>query len=228
MTKHYALSAETRDRAGKGVARSLRREHKIPGVVYGDAKAAEHIQLPVKDVTLEYQKGHMFTNLCDLEVSGKKGLVLVRDVQIDPVSDRVLHVDFLRVTPKTTIKVHVPVHFINEDKSPGLKAGGSLNIVHHDLELVSLATAIAEFVEADVEGLEIGDSVKLSDIKLPAGAKADSMRDITIATIAAPRKLLEEEDAAKAAADAAATVATEEAAAAAPAAEGAAKAEDKK
>lgn len=226
MTKHYALSAEARERAGKGVARTLRRENRIPGVIYGDAKAAENISLPIKEVTIEYKKGHMFTNLCDLEVNGKKGLVLVRDVQLDPVTDRVLHVDFLRVTPKTTIKVHVPVHFSNDDKAPGIKEGGSLNIVRHDIELVSLATAIAEAVEVDLTGLNIGDTIKLSDIKLPAGAKAVNERDITIATIAAPRKLLEEEDAAKAAADAAATVASEEAAAA-PAAD-AAKAEDKK
>lgn len=219
MTKHYALSAEARDRAGKGVARSLRREAKIPGVIYGDSKEAVSIQLPIKEVTMEYQKGHMFTNLCDLEVDGKKQLVLVRDVQIHPVTDRVLHVDFLRVSPKTTIKVNVPVHFINEEKSPGMKAGGTLNIVRHDLELVSLATAIAEQVDVDLDGLQIGDTIKLSDIKLPAGAKAAAERDITIATIAAPRKLLEEEDAEKAAAADAATVAAEEAAADAPKAE---------
>ncbi len=216
MTKHYALSAETRDRAGKGVARALRREAKIPGVIYGDSKEVVTIELPVKEITLEYQKGHMFTNLCDLEVDGKKNLVLVRDLQIHPVTDRVLHVDFLRVSPKTTIMVHVPVHFINEEKCPGLKAGGTLNIVKHDLELVSLATAIAEFVEVDLEGLEIGDAVKLSNIKLPAGAKSASDRDFTVATIAAPRKLLEEEDAEAAAKADAATVASEEAAAAAP------------
>src|SRR5690606_36408414 len=129
MTKHYALSAEKRDRAGKGVARALRRENKIPAVIYGDSKDAENIALPVKAVTMEYHKGHMFTNLCDLEVEGKKTLVLVRDIQIHPVSDNVLHVDFLRVTPKTTITVSVPVHFTNEEEWPGLKAKGTLNVV---------------------------------------------------------------------------------------------------
>src|SRR5262245_14371575 len=146
MTKHYALSAETRDRAGKGVARALRREAKIPAVIYGDAKDAETIALPVKEVTLEYHKGHMFTNLCDLEIGGKKQLVLARDVQLDPVNDRVLHVDFMRVTPKTTIVVHVPVHFKNEETCPGIKAGGSLTIARHDLELVCKATDIPEEV----------------------------------------------------------------------------------
>lgn len=210
MTKHYALSAAKRDRAGKGVARALRREAKIPGVIYGDAKEAVSIELPVKEITLEYMKGHLFTNLCDLNVDGSKNLVLVRDLQIHPVSDRILHVDFLRVTNKTTIKVSVPVHFINEEKSPGMKAGGALNIVCHDLELVSLANNIAEFVEVDLDGLEIGDTVKISNIKLPAGAKSASERDITVATIAAPRKLLEEEPVAEAAAAPAADAPKEE------------------
>lgn len=195
MTKHYALSAETRDRAGKGVARALRRENKIPAVIYGDAKEAETIALPVKEVTMEYHKGHMFTNLCDLVIGGKKQLVLARDVQLDPVKDTVLHVDFMRVTPKTTIVVHVPVHFLNEDKAPGVKAGGSLTIVRHELELVCKATEIPESVEIDISTAEIGDAIKIDGIKLPSGTKSAYNRDVTIATIAAPRLLLEEEDA---------------------------------
>lgn len=227
MTKHYALSAEQRERAGKGVARALRRENKIPAVIYGDAKDAESIALPIKEVTLEYHKGHMFTNLCDLEINGKKQLVLARDVQLHPVNDRVLHIDFLRVTPKTTIVTHVPVHFKNEETCPGIKAGGSLTIVRHDLELVCKATDIPEEIEIDLAPFAIGDAIKISDVKLPSGVKpAITNRDFTIATIAAPRLLLEEEDAinaAKAEADAAAAA---EAEAAAPAAD--AKADDKK
>lgn len=195
MTKHYALSAETRDRAGKGVARALRREQKIPAVIYGDAKDAETIALPIKEVTMEYHKGHMFTNLCDLTVAGKKQLVLARDVQLDPVKDTVLHVDFMRVTPKTTIVVHVPVHFKNEETAPGIKAGGSLTIVRHDLELVCKATEIPEEVVIDLSKAEIGDAIKISDVSLPNGTKSGYQRDVTIATIAAPRLLLEEEDA---------------------------------
>jgi large subunit ribosomal protein L25 len=195
MTKHYALSAETRDRAGKGVARELRREQKIPAVIYGDAKDAETIALPIKEVTMEYQKGHMFTNLCDLTVGGKKQLVLARDVQLDPVKDTVLHVDFMRVTDKTTITVHVPVHFKNEESCPGVKAGGSVTIVRHDLELVCKATAIPEEVVVDLAKAEIGDAIKISDIELPKGTKSGYQRDVTIASIAAPRLLLEEEDA---------------------------------
>ena len=218
MTKHYALSAEQRERAGKGVARGLRRENKIPAVVYGDAKDAQSIALPIKEVTLEYQKGHMFTNLCDLEIDGKKQLVLVRDVQLHPVNDRVLHIDFLRVTPKTTIVAHVPVHFKNEETCPGIKAGGSLTIVRHDLELVCKATDIPEEIEIDLAPFTIGDAIKISNVKLPAGVKpAISNRDFTIATIAAPRLLLEEEDAINAAKAEAEAAAASEAEAAAPA-----------
>lgn len=206
MTKHYALSAEGRDRAGKGVARALRREKKIPAVIYGDNKEAESITLPVKEVTLEYHKGHMYTNLCDLTINGKKQLVLARDVQVHPVNDFVLHVDFMRVTSKTTITVHVPVHFNNEDVCPGIKNKGSLTIVQHDLELICRATDIPESIEIDLTPYNIGDAIKISDIKLPNGIKsAVKGRDITIATIAPPRLLLEEEDAinAEKAADAA-------------------------
>ncbi len=196
MTKHYALSAETRDRAGKGVARALRREKKIPAVVYGDAKEPESIALPVKEVTMEYHKGHMFTNLCDLTVGGKKNLVLARDVQVHPVTDEVIHVDFMRVTPKTTIHAKVPVHFLNEETCPGIKNKGSLTVVRHDLELVCLATDIPEQIEIDLTPFNIGDAIKISDVMLPKGVKpAISGRDFTIATITPPRLLLEEEDA---------------------------------
>lgn len=196
MTKHYALSAETRERAGKGVARALRREKKIPAVIYGDSKDAESIALPVKEVTLEYLKGHMFTNLCDLEINGKKHLVLARDVQLHPVNDTVLHVDFMRVTPKTTITVAVPVHFLNEENCPGIKVNkGSLTIVRHDVELICKATDIPESIEVDLMPYDIGEPVKLSAAKLPNGVKSASQRDITVATIAPPRLLLEEEDA---------------------------------
>lgn len=218
MSKHYALSAEKRERAGKGVARALRREKKIPAVIYGDSKDAENIQMTVKEVSMEYNKGHMFTNLCDLTVDGKKQLVLVRDVQVHPVTDNVEHVDFIRVTPKTTITVDVPVHFTNEETSKGIKNGGSLTVVRHALELICKATDIPEQIEIDLADFEIGDAVKISDVKLPAGVKsAIQGRDFTIATIAAPRKLLEEEDAENAAKADAAAAAASEAAAAAPA-----------
>lgn len=227
MTKHYALSADKRERAGKGVARTLRRENKIPAVIYGDAKDAESISLGIKDITQEYHKGHMFTNLCNLTVDGKKQLVLVRDVQLNPVSDVIEHVDFLRVTPKTTILVHVPVHFLNEESCPGIKNKGSLTIVRHDVEMICKATDIPEQIEVDLSAFDIGEPIKLSHAKLPAGVKSAAQRDITVATIAPPRLLLEEEDAINAAKAAAEAEAAEVAAAAAPAAD-ADKKEEKK
>jgi large subunit ribosomal protein L25 len=205
MTKHYALSAAKRERAGKGVARALRRENKIPGVIYGDNKEAVAIELPVKEITLEYHKGHMFTNLCDLTVDGAKQLVLVRDLQIHPVTDNVLHVDFLRVSPKTTLKVHVPVHFTGHEESPGMKRKGVLNVVRHDVEIICLATDIPEQIEVDLTPFNIGDAIKISAVKLPKGAKpAIEGRDFTIATIAQPRAVIEEEAAPAAEGEAAA------------------------
>lgn len=210
MTKHYALSAAKRDRAGKGVARALRREAKVPAVIYGDSQEAVSIELPAKEITLEYQKGHMFTTLCDLEVDGTKQLVLVRDLQIHPVKDNILHVDFLRVSPKTTLKVNVPVHFSGHEESPGMKRKGVLNVVRHDVEIVCLATNIPEAIEVDLTPFNIGDTIKISAVKLPKGAKsAIEGRDFTIATIAQPRAVLEEDEAGVAEGEAAAAAAAE-------------------
>lgn len=195
MSKHYALKADVRDRAGKGVARELRRENKIPGVIYGDSKEPVAISLPEKEISLEYRKGHMFTHLCDLEVGKDKFQVLARDVQLDPVSDKVLHVDFLRVSAKTKINVDVPLHFINEEECPGLNAKGVLNVAYHELWLSCLATEIPEFLEIDLTPYEIGDAIKLSTVKLPKGVSlADKGRsDVTIATIVEPKEYIEEE-----------------------------------
>lgn len=193
MSKNYALKAESRDRAGKGVARSLRRENKVPAVVYGDAKAPVKISLASKETNIEYNKGHMFTNLCDLEVDGQKHLVLARDVQVHPVTDRVEHIDFLRVTAKTKIAVMVPVHFINEDKSPGLTADkGVLNIVRHSAELLCTATNIPEEIVFDLSGTKIGDAVRINDGKLGDAVPADRSRNYVIATLQAPKQFVEE------------------------------------
>lgn len=193
MTNHYALSAMKRERAGKGVARALRREDKTPAVIYGDNKAPVTISLPTKETNLEYQKGHMYTTLCDLDVDGQKNLVLARDVQLHPVTDRVIHVDFLRVTNKTKLTVSVPVHFIDREESLGLKAKGILNIIRHEVELVCIATAIPENIEVSLKDVEIGDSVKISKAKMPEGASpAITDRDFTLATITQPRTMVEE------------------------------------
>lgn len=194
MSKKYALQAEARDRAGKGVARALRRENRIPAVIYGDKKEPATIILPAKEVNLEYNKGHMFTTLCDITIDGQKHTVLARDVQVHPVKDHVMHVDFLRVTPKTKLNVNVPVQFINEDQSPGLQNKGILNVVRYEVELNCQATNIPESVEVDLSQFDVGDTIKISNVTLPAGSKpVIDDRDFTIALIAAPRRIATEE-----------------------------------
>lgn len=202
MTKHYALSAAKRDRAGKGIARTLRREDRIPAVIYGDKKEPLMISLPSKEITFEYLKGHMFTTLCDIDVSGQKQLVLARDVQTHPVTDRIEHVDFLRVSEKTKLTVDVPVHFINYDASPAAKEKAVLNIVRHTVEMVCLAQSIPEEIEVDLSKFEIGDAVKINDAKLPSGTTPKiTDRNFTLATLVAPKAFVEEEPVAAAAAE---------------------------
>lgn len=193
--KSYALKAEGRNRAGKGVARALRRENKIPAVIYGDKKDALPISLSSHEVTLEYHKGHMSTMICKLDVDGKENLVLVRDIQLHPVNDRVMHIDFLRVTEATKVEIQVPVHFINQEASPGLKdAGGVLNVVRHELELLCSVMSIPEQVDVDLTGKNIGDAIHMSDVKLPPGTESVIKdRDFTIATIQEPKEYTEEE-----------------------------------
>jgi len=193
--KNIAMTAQNRDGTGKGVARALRRENKIPAVIYGNNQNPTTITLDEKEITLEYHKGHLFTTLMDIDVDGKKELVLARDVQTHVVKDTVLHVDFLRVSAKTKIAVNVPVTFINEDKSPALNDRGIINTVRHEVELYCRATEIPETLEVNLEGKEYGDSVNLSDANMPDGAESViTGRDFTIATIVEPREAPTEEE----------------------------------
>lgn len=203
MSKNYALEADTRESTGKGAARSLRREGKTPAVIYGDKKEPVTITLDSNTINVSYNKGHMFTTLCDLKVGGDKHLVLARDIQLHPVTDIVEHVDFLRVTAKTKIAVDVPVQFINEEKSPGIDQKGILNVVRHTVELRCSATNIPDYLEVDLADKDHGDSINMSDAKLPEGTTpVIDNRDFTIATLLAP-KTAEEEAAEDEAADAA-------------------------
>lgn len=188
MSKNYALTAQKRDRAGKGVARALRRENRVPSVIYGDNKEPVMISFSEKDVTLQFHKGGMRTHICDLTVDGDKIQVMARDVQFNPVTDRIEHIDFMRVTAKTKVTVHVPIHFTNQEVSPGMKAKGVLNIIHHDLSLRCSATAVPEYLEVDLSKAELGDALHLSDIVLPKGAEVMGHNDanFTLATIVAP------------------------------------------
>ncbi len=196
MTKRYDMSAVKRERAGKGVARALRREAQTPAVIYGDKKEPVTISIPTKEANLEFNKGQMFTTLCDLDVDGKKDLVLARDIQLHPVTDNVLHVDFLRVNDKTKLTVAVAVNYINQEECAGLKEKGILNVIRYDVDLVCKAVAIPEAIDVDLTKFEIGDSIKISDAVMPDGAKpAIDDRDFTLATIAAPRAVEVEEEA---------------------------------
>ncbi|WP_137155780.1 50S ribosomal protein L25/general stress protein Ctc [Rhizobium sp. FKL33] len=183
----YELKAELRERVGKGSSRELRRNGRIPAVIYGDKQAPLSISLPVKEVTLKIHAGGFMTTVATIDVDGQKISVLPKDYQLDPVRDFTMHVDFLRVSGSSQVTVEIPVHFINEEKSPGIKIGGVLNVVRHEVEVHCPADAIPEFITADLSGLKIGDGIHISHVKLPAGVTpviAD--RDFTIATIVAP------------------------------------------
>jgi large subunit ribosomal protein L25 len=183
----YVLKAETRDRVGKGSSRELRRNGLIPAVIYGDKQAPLAISLSSKDVTLKIHAGGFMTTVATIEVGGEKISVLPKDYQLDPVRDFTMHVDFLRVSGDTKVLVEVPVHFVNQEKSPGIKIGGVLNIVSHEVELTCPANNIPEFITVDLTGLKIGDNVHLSAKILPEGiVPAHPDRDITIATIVSP------------------------------------------
>ena len=196
MAKNYNLVAEKRDRAGKGIARELRRNNKIPAVIYGDGKEPVKITLDQNEVNVTYYKGGMFTTVCDMDVAGDKYVVLARDIQLHPVTDVVEHADFLRVTNKTRIAVDVPVEFINEDQSPGMQEKGSLNVVRFKVELMCAAMSIPDHIEVDLAGKEHNDAIKISDAKLPEGVTpVIDDRDFTIAVLMPPKtaEQLEEE-----------------------------------
>jgi large subunit ribosomal protein L25 len=191
----YELKAEARDRVGKGSARALRRNGMIPAVIYGDAKPPLAISLPYKDVHLKLQAGGFMTTLATIDVGGEKITVLPRDYQLDPVRDFTTHVDFLRIGKDSVVTVNIPVHFTNEEKSPGIKRGGVLNVVRHEVEFTVPATAIPEYITVDLTGLDIGDGVHISHVELPEGMKPTiTDRDFTIATVAAPASLKSEEE----------------------------------
>ncbi|ABC91792.1 50S ribosomal protein L25 [Rhizobium etli CFN 42] len=182
----YELKAEARERVGKGSARELRRNGLIPAVIYGDKQAPIAIAINTNEVTKRIHAGGFMTTVATIEVDGKKHKVLPKDYQLDPVRDFTLHVDFLRVSGNTQVTVEIPVHFINEAKSPGLKVGGVLNIVRHEVEVHCPADAIPEFFNIDLSGKKIGDSIHISEVTLPKSVTPVIDRDFTIATIVAP------------------------------------------
>ncbi len=197
------LKAQARPRVGKGAARALRREGLIPAVIYGDKKAPEPIAISQNEARKAIFAGGFLSHVITVDVGGTKHRVIPKDYQLDPVKDFPLHVDFLRVSATSRLNVQVAVHFENEELSPGLKRGGTLNVVHHTIELSCQPDAIPESITIDLTGLDIGDAVHMSNITLPAGTEAHTHEDdMTIVTIVAPSALRAEEDATPAAAEA--------------------------
>lgn len=195
MRESYELAATRRERAGKGAARALRREAKLPAVIYGDKKDPIAIAVSYKDIDMLIHGGGFMTTVGTINVDGDKHQVIARDYQLDPVRDFPMHVDFLRVAKGATLTVNVPVHFINEDICPGIKRGGVLNVVRHEVEMVVPAMAIPESLTLDLANADLGDSLHISAVTLPEGAEPTiTDRDFTIATIAAPAGLKSEEN----------------------------------
>ncbi len=194
MSKIVPLVASLRDRAGKGAARAIRREGHVPAVVYGGKQDPASISIEERALVKQINTGKFLSTLYMIEAGGKSVRVIPRDVQFHPVNDRPLHVDFLRLLEGAIIAVEVPVHFTNEEDSPGLKRGGTLNVVRHTVELNVPVDSIPEYLEADLTGLEIGDGIHISSITLPEGVTPTiTDRDFTIATVAAPSALLSAE-----------------------------------
>ncbi len=190
MSDQLTLSAETRDRAGKGASRALRRENRIPAVIYGSNEEPATIHVEEKALMKALHTGHFMNSVVMIEIGGKSVRTLPKDVAFHPVSDRPLHVDFLRISEHAKVTVQVPVHFVDEDTSPGIKRGGVLNIVRHELELVCDAATIPDEIAVSLHGLDVGASIHISHVKLPEGsASAITDRDFTIATIVAPSAL---------------------------------------
>jgi large subunit ribosomal protein L25 len=190
MSDMLTLSAETRERAGKGASRAIRREGRVPAVIYGQKQDAVTIHVEAKALVKMLSTGHFMNSVVMIETSKGQIRTLPKDVQFHPVTDRPLHVDFLRISEHTKVHVNVPVHFSDEELSPGIKRGGVLNIVRHELELVCDAAEIPDQIEISLKGFEVGDSIHISAVTLPKGStSAIEDRDFTIATIVAPSAL---------------------------------------
>src|SRR6201996_6314341 len=194
------LKATARPSVGKGAARAERRAGKVPGVIYGNNQPPLPISVDDRELRQRILAGRFLTTLYDIELEGKKHRVIPRDFHLDPVRDFPLHVDFMRLGEGATIRISVPLHAVKAEASPGVKRGGTVNIVTHTIDLECSVDNIPQYVEADVSGLEISHSLHLSDITLPSGVKALSREDATLVTIVPPSGYAEEQKAAAAAA----------------------------
>src|SRR6266487_4710894 len=194
------LKATTRPAGGKGAARAERRAGRVPGVIYGNNQPPVTISVDDADLRQRILAGRFLTTIYDIDLEGKKHRVIPRDFHLDPVRDFPLHVDFMRLGEGATIRVSVPLHVVNAETAPGIKRGGTVNIVTHSIELECSVDNIPQYIEADVSSLEISHSLHLNEIKLPAGVKSLSREDATLVTIVPPSGYAEEMKAAAAAA----------------------------
>jgi large subunit ribosomal protein L25 len=195
MSEQLTLPAEARDRAGKGASRALRREGRVPAVVYGEKQEPLSIHVEEKLLSKMLSTGHFMNSVVMVQFQGKPQRTLPKAVDFHPVTSRPIHVDFLRIGEHTKVHVGVPMRFDNEEESPGLKKGGVLNVVVHELEIVCDAASIPNEIHISLEGLEIGDSVHISQVKLPDGVEpANKDEDFTVATIVAPSAMKAEEE----------------------------------
>ncbi len=190
MSDAFVFDCELRKRAGTGGSRAVRRDGWVPAILYGGGAEPANIKLRYNQVLKAYTTGRLIDVLCKIVVDGQEQQVIGRDIQVDPVKDLPMHVDMMRVDARTRVTVNVPMRFLNEETCPGLKRGGVLNIVRHEIEVVASATAIPEALEADLSEADVGDTIHISAVKLPDGVEPTiTDRDFTVATIAAPSSM---------------------------------------
>lgn len=194
MSDALTLPAEARERAGKGASRALRREGRVPAVIYGGKAEPTMIHLEERELVRQLNLGHFMNSIVMIDLGGKTIRTLPKDVAFHPVTDRPTHVDFLRLAKDAKVEVQIPVVFVNEEESPGLKKGGVLNVVRHELDLICESDKIPDEIVIDVTGKEVGDSIHISEVTLPEGSEsAITDRDFTIATLVAPSALKKSE-----------------------------------
>ena len=195
MSDALILPAEARERAGKGASRALRREGRVPAVIYGGKEEPLTIHVEEKELVKQLMTGHFMNSIVKIEIGGETVRTLPKDVALHPVTDRPTHADFFRLARDAKVEVSVPVIFVGEDNSPGLTKGGVLNVVRHELELVCEADKIPGEIEVSVEGKDVGESIHISEVNLPKGSEsAITDRDYTIATLVAPSALKKSEE----------------------------------
>ncbi len=192
MSEMKQIKAVARDRAGKGAARAVRRQGQVPAVIYGGGEAPQSIALDSNQTKQLIFAGHFLTTVFEIDVDGKTTRAIPRDYQLDPVKDFPLHVDFLRLAAGGSVKVVVPVHVVGQDRSPGLKRGGTLQIVEHSVELMVPSEAIPDAIEVSVANLDLGSSLHLADVTLPQGARPATQENVTLVTVVAPSGMNED------------------------------------